>query len=351
MKKILIVKTSSIGDVLHCFPLLPYLKEKFPLAEIDWVVEKGIAPLLRSHPLVNEVIEIDTKSWRKALFTSRKEVKKGISSLRKKEYDLLLDLQGNTKSSLFTLLAKSKRKVGFGRREVSELPNLLVTNEKALLPPNLPIRQRYLALAKSALADTSAENPIEQVDLQLTEGEKVRLLEIVKSSALSSPRLLICFGSNWQNKRFPFEVLEQFLEKLEPISPSFLFCGGSAVELEEAKKLTDRFAPKSLFLGRLSFPLWQQVMANVDGIVAMDSGSLHLAATTKTPCFSFFGPTASSVYVPNRPQFGAFQGSCPYSISFEQQCPKLRTCPTGACLRSVEPQVLADAFLSFWKEI
>ena len=348
MKTILIVKTSSIGDLLHCFPVLVYLKGKFPDAKIDWLAEKRVSSLVHSHPLVDEVIEIDTKAWKKAPFASLPEIKKSLSSIRKTRYDLVLDLQGNAKSGFFTWIAKSKKKVGFGWREVSELPNLLVTNQKVTPAPDLPVADRYLSIAKGALGDVSPTTLNNRVDFPLTEPEKEQLAAILGAPSTSSPRLMICFGSHWKNKRLPFEALVQFLENIREISPSFLFCGGSAAELEEARRLTDHFAPRSLFIGRLSFPLWQQVMANIEGVIGMDSGSLYLAATTKTPCFALFGPSASAVYAPRGKQFGAFQASCPYGTKFVRQCPKMRTCPTGACVRTLDPKVLADAFLRFW---
>jgi heptosyltransferase I len=65
-RSILIVKTSAIGDVIQTFPVLEYLRRKFPEAKIDWVVEEGIAPLLYAHPQIGEVITIRSKVWRKA---------------------------------------------------------------------------------------------------------------------------------------------------------------------------------------------------------------------------------------------------------------------------------------------
>lgn len=126
MKKILIVKTSALGDIVHIFPSVRFIKEHFPEATIDWVIEKKNAMLVTSNPHVNRAIEIDTKGLRKNL--AWKEIKTFIKDIRKDAYDLVLDFQGNLKSGIITGLAKSPLKVGFDWNSVSEKPNLLFTH-------------------------------------------------------------------------------------------------------------------------------------------------------------------------------------------------------------------------------
>src|SRR5579872_2064853 len=108
--KILIVKTSSLGDIVHAMPVLEYLKEKYPEASIDWVVEKGSKDFVQAHPLVDDVLCLDSKSWRNpgSLFKNWKNIKAFLKTLRKKEYNFLYDLQGNTKSALITLIARAE---------------------------------------------------------------------------------------------------------------------------------------------------------------------------------------------------------------------------------------------------
>ncbi|NGX47150.1 MAG: Lipopolysaccharide heptosyltransferase 1, partial [Chlamydiae bacterium] len=102
MKEFLIVKTSSIGDVIQSFHLIDYLKKRFPKCQIDWVVEKEIAPLLHAHPELDRILEVDTRLWRKNLLKHQKAISSFRKLLRKKNYDALFDLQGNTKSGFIT---------------------------------------------------------------------------------------------------------------------------------------------------------------------------------------------------------------------------------------------------------
>jgi len=80
-------------------------------------------------------------------------------------------------------------------------------------------------------------------------------------------------------------------------------------------------------------------------VIAMDSLPLHLAGTTNTKTFSFFGPSSSAKFMPMGEQHHAFQGSCPYGKVIQRRCPIIRTCKTGACLRGISSDTLFDAFL------
>ncbi|MCX6989457.1 MAG: hypothetical protein NTX49_00070, partial [Chlamydiae bacterium] len=139
---ILIVKSSAIGDVIQAFQALEYLRRKFPHARIDWVVEVEIAPLLKAHPQIDRVITLSTKRWRKALFSkkTRSELKAFVTELRAIKYDLLFDLQGNTKSAFVTMMARAQQKVGFDYSGVREITNLLVTTKRLKVASGINIR-------------------------------------------------------------------------------------------------------------------------------------------------------------------------------------------------------------------
>src|SRR4030065_2966952 len=112
----LIIKTSSIGDIIHTFPVVEYLKTRFPGYSCDWIVEEEYAPLLKAHPNVNEVLTIATRKWRRSWFqkNSYTELRQAMTRLKNKSYDVIFDLQGNTKSAVLTYFAKGNQKVGYG---------------------------------------------------------------------------------------------------------------------------------------------------------------------------------------------------------------------------------------------
>jgi heptosyltransferase I len=348
---ILIVKTSAIGDVIQTFPALEYLRLKFPEARIDWVTEKGIVPLLQAHPQVNNVFAIHTKAWKAAPLSleTRVEIKAFAAKLRSTTYDLLFDCQGNTKSAFVTGLAKARVKVGFDWKCVREKSNLLVTNKRISVPMNLNIRLKYLGLVQGYFNDPS-EFAVRGVRLLINNEEEQRLAQICQNLS-RQPRLMVCFGSKWTNKRMQTSTLASFLQKIAANSDfSFLFIFGDDEEKRIAKELSAQFNERSVAVGGLSLPLWQALMWEMDGIIAVDSAALHLCGTTQTPSFSLFGPTMASYFKPMEERHGFFQGSCPYGRTFSSHCPILRTCTTGACIRQLEAEHLFRSFKE-WSQL
>jgi heptosyltransferase-1 len=157
---------------------------------------------------------------------------------------------------------------------------------------------------------------------------------------------MVCPGSKWRNKQLRPDVWVAFLHRaVDHLGASLLIVG------EERSAFPELFAafPRAAFLEKPSFPLWQNAMSAVDLVLAVDSSALHLCGTTKTSSFSFFGPTRPELFKPIGAQHGHIHGSCPYGRTFEKQCPILRSCPTGACLRGLEAEELFDRFLLFFQ--
>ena len=100
--RVLIVKASAFGDILHALPIVLVLQAECPSIQVDWVVEEPFAELLEGNPLINRVIVVSTKRWRHALTELRtyQEIRAAIRMLRLVRYDLVIDLQGNLKSGI-----------------------------------------------------------------------------------------------------------------------------------------------------------------------------------------------------------------------------------------------------------
>lgn len=347
--KILIVKMSSLGDLIHTFPVIQYLKQQIPYAEIDWVVEAPFAELIQAHPKVNQVITVQTKKWRSHPFSIQmwKEVREFRKNLRQKKYDLVLDLQGNTKSAFVTLFAKSSKKVGFGSETVPEWPNILATHQKFNPPKGANIRQDYLFLAQSALKDFS---PFQEtgVKLKISSDEEKMIKDLLLK--IEGLKILVCPGSNWPNKQLSEETLTSFLKKLSTkYSAHFLFLWGTQAEKILVEKISLSFPKNFTILDKIALPTLQNLMASCDLVIAMDSLPLHLAGTTSTPTYSLFGPSSSSKYKPLGDRHHAYQGSCPYGQHFEKRCDILRTCKTGACMKVLGGEQIFAHFEEWWQ--
>lgn len=354
--RILIVKTSALGDIIQAFAVLNELKELFPDAEIDWVVEKRFASIVSCHPLVSRTIAIESKAWKRNLWQQIKE-------LRQSSYRYLFDLQGNCKSGLLTLLAKSRHKVGYSIRSVREWPNILAMKSRFEVPSGLNIRLQMLSLIEQFFKRTrKLTEPefcnylkrkcgnIEGVRLKISAEESALIAQILKAPELQKEnKFMVCPGSKWRNKRLPLETWKQFLGKIDQLVDScFLLMWGNEEEKAICEQLKSLLGSHALVVDRLDLPVWQNLMSEMSALIAVDSGALHLCGTTSTPSFSLFGPTMPEIFKPLGSHHLSLRGECPYLRSFEKQCPLLRSCPTGACIRHLEAEAIFQSFKNWW---
>lgn len=347
--KICIVKTSSLGDILHTFPVLAYLRKRFPHAQINWVVERPFADVLRAHPDLNTVLEVDTKAWRRHPFSRAtwKSFSDVRQKLRQQCYDLLFDLQGNLKSGLITSQVRCSMKVGPNRQAAAEWINPLFTHKHLPLKQGVNVRTSLLKLVQDYFHDgvPFQSTPV-QLRLSDTEQEEVTQLFMGLNMG-TGPHMLVAPGSIWKNKQLTDSQLLEFLQRVvHQTKAQFLFSWGSQEEHTQALRLSAALPGSQVLSKRFSLPQLSAIIQKMDLLIGMDSLPLHLAAaTTSTPTFAFFGPSLAKIYNPEGTQHAVFQGSCPYGMNITTRCPKLRKCPTGACLRQAGGDDLFERFL------
>ena len=326
MPTILIVKTSSLGDIVQAFDVLVDLHRRFPSAAIDWVAESKFCSIGAAHPLIRRAIPFD-----------RKHLWQSIRGLRKEKYDLIFDLQGNCKSGLITLLAHGKVKVGYGLQSVSEWPNVLATHIRFNVSKQQNIRSFYLELM-GRYFNTAMPHDSEGVRFHIGLHEQQKIAHIL-AKVPSKRKIMVCPGSKWVNKQLKLETWIAFLQKIDA---SFLLMWGNPAEKALCEEIASHLTT-AIVVDQLPLPTWQNLMHEVDLVIAVDSGALHLCGTTRTPSFSIFGPTSPKVFKPMGERHGAIQGPCPYGRTFDKQCPILRSCPTGACIKDLTAEALFEA--------
>ncbi|MEM1282138.1 MAG: lipopolysaccharide heptosyltransferase I [Chlamydiota bacterium] len=340
--KVLIIKTSSLGDIIHTFPVVDFIRHHFPESQLDWIVEKPYSALLLSHPEINKVIEVDTKKWKNSFFSTQtwKSVTMARQTIQQQHYDIAFDLQGNIKSGVILSCVSANRKVGFDRKSVPEWPNTFFTSEKFNPPIGNNIREDYLSIVKEAFNVDAHYNP-STVSLKVSSDAKEWVDDLF---VLPKTNILLCPGSRWKNKRLPQATLKEYMNLMhrENSDVYFLLSWGSEEELDTCKVLQQKFDNISVVLPKLELPVLHYLMSRVQLVFAMDSLPLHLAGITKTPTLAVFGPSSAKKYAPIGEQHKSVKGQCPYGQSFEKRCPILRTCPTGACIQSISAEELVD---------
>jgi len=333
--KILVVKTSSLGDIVQSLLVLPYLHERFPGVSIDWAVEEHLSKVVSAHPLVQRAIPV-----------SRANILHAIKEIRQEKYDLVFDLQGNCKSALWTFLSRARTKVGFALRSVREWPNVLATHTRFNVPPDMNIRLQHLCLMRQFFQDEAPHRDFPGTCFDI-DPEQKSIVDALLRQCSTRLKIMVCPGSAWPNKQLTLATLQTLLRLIkERYDASFLLIWGTPQEQTYCKQLQE-----GILVDKLPLPTWQYLMNQVDLVIAMDSSALHLCGTTKTPSFSVFGPTSAAIFKPLGPQHHAFSGKCPYGRTFTKRCPVLRTCPTGACVRGIAPQELFQAFVVWWENL
>src|SRR4029078_1670920 len=151
--RILIVKLSSIGDIVHTLPALAALRAAMPQAEISWVVERSSSEILRDNPLLDRLIEVDTKALRRGLMSGEtlRAPRQQLRRLRASAFDIAIDFQGLLKSASIARLSGARRVFGYSREGLREPPSALLLSKRVHVPKHTHVISKALQLVNGAL--------------------------------------------------------------------------------------------------------------------------------------------------------------------------------------------------------
>src|SRR5258708_1889836 len=163
--RVLVVKLGSIGDIVHTLPPLAALRAGMPNSEISWVVERRSAEILRDNPLVDRLIEVDTKALRRVLVSGEtlRAPRQQLRQLRASAFDLALDFQGLLKSASIARLSGARRVFGFSREGLREPPSRFLLSRTIAVPKQSHVIRKGLALVQGALG---IEVPVEASEFE-----------------------------------------------------------------------------------------------------------------------------------------------------------------------------------------
>jgi len=340
--KVLIVKVSALGDVVHALPVLAFLKSVDPEMEIDWLVEETFAPLLSGHPLLRRVVKLRTKAWRKSgPVAAAGGVWELACELRRERYDVVLDLQGNSKSGLFTLLSGAPRRFGFAKAAVREWPNLLATNRKVCLAADgLHISERSLAVARAAFpagVDVPMAGPL-SVDTSASE----RVESLLADKGLSGqPVVVFHYGTTWKTKLWALENWQRLVVRLCDAGVRPLLTWGNEDERAAATAIGAAAGERAVVWPRGTLPELVALLARADLVVGGDTGPIHIAAAVGTSTVSLFRVTDARRNAPRGSEHIRLQSPLHCSPCLRKACDR-----DGECSRSIAVEEVCDAVMS-----
>lgn len=258
--RILIVKTSSLGDVIHTLPAVTDLMQAIPNAEIDWAVEKAFAFIPAWHPAVRRVIPVELRKW---LFWQ------AITAVRQESYDLIIDAQGLVKSALLAFFAKGKR-YGLDVQSVRE-------------PVVVPLYHEKVRVAKGQHAITRVRQLFARA---FNYREPVGLPNYgIGNKTASKPYLVFLHGTTWTTKLWPETYWQELVKLATKENYEVLLPWADEVEKQRAKAMGGTVLPK------LSLEEVANIIARAKGVVTVDTGLGHLAVALNIPTVSLYGPT------------------------------------------------------------
>jgi heptosyltransferase-1 len=267
MKSVLLVKTSSLGDVVHNLPVASDIRRAFPDAAIDWVVEEAFAAIPRSHPAVRKVLPVAVRRWRSALW--RREVRAEIAAfvrrLRERHYDAVIDTQGLLKSALITRMARGVR-YGLDRQSSRE-PLGFFYDRTFNVPWSQHAVERNRALAAQALGYTAAPRVDYGIRIPAADFAWLpRQRYVVLLHATSAE------GKLWPEARW-HELGQYFLQR----ATRCVLPWGNAAERERSERLAEH-VPAAVVPPSLRIEEVMALLAGAQAVIGVDTGLTHLAA-------------------------------------------------------------------------
>lgn len=289
IKKILVIRFSSFGDIVLTYPLITQLRNVFPEAQIDYLTKEKFIPLLKMHNCIDNIIEYRNEK----LFKLRKKI-------RENKYDIIIDIHKNIRSICSTLFTRPK-KIRYKKGTLKKL--IFVAFKINLISGVTPVYKRYLlALDRIRFLE----------NLYFTSTD----LDFEKDPIVKEPYILIAPSSKHFTKTLPKEKFEQIIGTIKDYK---VILNGDNTEKDSdiCKYLSDKYENAINFCGKSDYYTLANLIFNSRLVICNDSGILHLTEALNKKAIVFFGSTVE--------QFG-FYPQTKNIFVFENKDIKCRPC-------------------------
>jgi heptosyltransferase-1 len=291
MSRVLIIKTSSLGDVVHNLPIVEDILEARPDTVIDWVVEEAYADLPRMHQRVNRVIPVAQRRWRRSRSAQVAAERGAIEALLQEEpYDVVLDTQGLLKSALLARMARLNpggERLGFSRRLAREGLARLFYDRGFDVLPHLHAVERLRSLAAQAMGYAVSGGPRFGLSPPVTRFEWLP----------EQPYCVLLHATSRPEKSWPAAEWQALMAALAAQGLTCVLPHGSDLEYQAALDLA-RGQPAALVAPRLPLAEAAALLARACFVVGVDTGLTHLGAALDVPTIALFGATPRWRYAP-----------------------------------------------------
>lgn len=325
--KILIIRRSALGDTIHTLPLAKSLREKFPNAQIDWIVEDKAEKFITNNPLLNKVYVIHKKTGGFA------EFKQIIKQIRAQKYDIAIDTQQLLKSGVILGLSGAKRKITLsdGREFSWIFANEIIKTNRKQFDINYHVVKRNLEIAKYLGAD---EEKIEFTLPNTSENDKNKAKDLLNKIDPNLKSVIISPETTWNNKHWTVDGWRKVIEKLS--GKVNLVYTGTSDENGLSGKILQGFDGIINLSGKTNLFELEEVFKLADLVISVDSGSAHVAWATGVPAIiTLFFATSSKRTAPFGEKYFSIQAETPCSPCMKRKC---KNKIINECVPTISPE-------------
>lgn len=299
--RIVIVKLSSIGDVVHALPAAALLRRSLPEARIIWAVDRRASAILKGSAVIDELVELDTMGWRKGFWraSERSDFRYRIGQLGDGDRnggssdDVAIDFQGLIKSGLVTIASRASRRIGFETAELREKASRLFLTRQVATSGLEHVIEKNLALARAAIEDIGEPN-IDRNEYEFpieVSSEDEQYAESVIGNEPSG-FALINPGGGWPTKLWPVERYAHLVDWLRDEFGFRSYVTYGPGEEQMAGAVAANARPGSAHPVASTLKQFVALARRAALFVGGDTGPLHLAAASRTPIVGLYGPTS-----------------------------------------------------------
>ncbi len=288
--RIAIVRLSAMGDIVHSAIVLQFIRQKFPAAQIDWIVEKSMAGVLQHNPDIHQIIPIELKKFKKTKKFS--DLIEQINILRALEpYDHVIDMQGLIKSAIATKFIKGISH-GYDKQSIREGIASYLYNHTYTLAYDMNTIDRNVGLVSQALRLECSPDDIHNKSAFLFYKDEDPVIYDYLDKAKKN--IVFVIGSTWPSRNYP---KEQFAELANLLQENVLITWGSPAEKEDAEYIAAH-SDYATIMPRLDLNSLKALIDKSDLLIGNDTGPTHMAWGLNKPSITLFGPTPTSrIYI------------------------------------------------------
>lgn len=281
INKILIIRFSSIGDIILTTPILKTLKEKYPEAKLFYATKKEYMELVGLFPWVDYIFCIDSNNKIKGLFEL-------IKKINLEKIDLLIDLHRSLRSIMLYYFSFARYKLPYSKYRF--LRFLRIYFKWRLLPKNLHVIDYYFKPLEKLGINSNNREP----ELRINKDTQEQTEKYLKEMGVTNNDLIIgiCSGAKWETKRWPWDKFVELGDKLISSLNAKIVLIGDSNDLLIGEKIAYLMMHKPInLIGKTSLSELVALIKRCDIIITNDSSPLHIAVSLKVPSISIFGPT------------------------------------------------------------